>query len=199
MSRRLPRPAAHHGNRRRLTWIAVLAGLAAAAVAAGAILSPAGGQPGATPPTTTPPTTGSATRSAAPAVPDVVAMKLADATAALKARGFGNIPYVYGCYRSPDINDVVRQDPGAGATVARTTPVRLYLQADNCDTVPDVTGMSLSDAAYTLKQAGFTNIPYVYQCYGSPHTGAVLRQSPKAGTSYGDTQPVSLKLQANNC
>jgi beta-lactam-binding protein with PASTA domain len=52
---------------------------------------------------------------------------------------------------------------------------------------------------YTLKQAGFTNIPYVYQCYGSPHIGAVLRQSPKAGTSYGDTQPVSLKLQANNC
>jgi len=94
---------------------------------------------------------------------------------------------------------VVRQDPGAGATVARTIPVRLYLQADNCDTVPDVTGMSLSDAAYTLKQAGFTNIPYVYQCYGSPHIGAVLRQSPKAGTSYGDTQPVSLKLQANNC
>ena len=132
-------------------------------------------------------------------MPDVVALKLADATAALKARGFGNIPYVYGCYRSPAINNVVRQDPGAGATVARTTPVRLYLQADNCDTVPDVTGMSLSDAAYTLKQAGFTNIPYVYQCYGSPRIGAVVRQSPKAGTSYGDTQPISLKLQAKNC
>ena len=27
-------------------------------------------------------------------------------------------------------------------------------------------GMSRSDSAYTLKQAGFTNIPYVYQCYG---------------------------------
>ena len=194
----------HHGNRRRLTWIAVLAGLAATAAAAAVILSSAGGQADATPPTT-PPTTGPptttppTTRPAAPAVPDVVAMKLADATAALKARGFGNIPYVYGCYRSPDVNDVVRQDPGAGATVARTTPVRLYLQADNCDTVPEVTGMSLSDAAYTLKQAGFTNIPYVYQCYGSPHAGAVVRQSPKAGTSYGDTQPVSLKLQANNC
>jgi hypothetical protein len=185
----------HNGNRRRLTWIAVLAGLAVASVAAAAILSSAGGQADATPPTK-PPTT---TRPAAPAVPDVVAMKLADATAALKARGFGNIPYVYGCYRSPDINNVVRQDPAAGATVARTTPVRLYLQADNCDTVPEVTGMSLSDAAYTLKQAGFTNIPYVYQCYGSPHAGAVLRQSPKAGTSYGNTQPVSLKLQAKNC
>ena len=189
----------HHGNRRRLTWIAVLAGLAAASVAAGVILSSAGGQAGATPPTRPPTTTPPTTRPPAPAVPDVVALKLADATAALKARGFGNIPYVYGCYRSPAINNVVRQDPGAGATVARTTPVRLYLQADNCDTVPDVTGMSLSDAAYTFKQAGFTNIPYVYQCYGSPHIGAVVRQSPKAGTSYGDTQPISLKLQAKNC
>jgi serine/threonine-protein kinase len=106
---------------------------------------------------------------------------------------------VYDCYRSPDVNDVVRQLPAAGTTAARTAPVRLYLQADNCATVPNVVGMTLSDAGYTLKQDGFTNIPYLYQCYGSSHIGAVVGQSPAAGTSYGTTQPVSLKLQANNC
>ena len=30
-------------------------------------------------------------------------------------------------------------------------------------------------------------------------TGDVVSESPGAGTSYGTTQPVSLKLQANNC
>ena len=122
-----------------------------------------------------------------------------DAAAALQARGFHNLPYVYACYGSSLINDVVRQSPGAGATIALTAPVQLYLQAQNCATVPNVLGMDLSDAAYTLKQLGFTNIPYVYGCYGSSQINDVVSQSPVSGTSYGTTQPVSLKLQANNC
>jgi eukaryotic-like serine/threonine-protein kinase len=83
--------------------------------------------------------------------------------------------------------------------IALTAPVQLYLQANNCDTVPNVIGMNLSNAAYTLKQAGFTNIPYLYDCYGSSDINAVVSQSPAPGTSYGGTQPVSLKLQADNC
>jgi serine/threonine-protein kinase len=126
-------------------------------------------------------------------------MTLSAAAAALETRGFHNVPYRYGCYRSPDTLGVARQAPGAGVRLALTSPVRLYLQAKNCHTVPRVTGMDLSSAAYTLKQAGFHNIPYRYGCHGSTHIGAVTRQSPAAGTSYGSTQPVSLKLQANNC
>jgi len=132
-------------------------------------------------------------------VPDVLYTTLSAAASTLKGRGLDNIPYLYGCYGSPDINDVIRQDPGSGARIALTAPVQLYLQANNCHTVPNVIGMSLSDAAYTLKQSGFSNIPYLYDCYGSANTGTVVSQSPIAGTSYGITQPVSLKLQANNC
>lgn len=124
---------------------------------------------------------------------------LSAATSALEARGFHNIPYLYDCFGSRDINDVVRQSPGAGARISLTAPVQLFLQANNCDTVPNVIGMSLSDAAYTLKAAGFDNIPYLYGCYGSSTIGDVVSQSPAPGTSYGDSQPVSLKLQANNC
>jgi serine/threonine-protein kinase len=126
-------------------------------------------------------------------------MTLPAAASALKARGFHNVPYRYGCYRSPDTLDVARQAPDAGAQLAVTSPVHLYLQAKNCHPLPRVTGMNLSSAAYTLKQAGFHNIPYRYGCYGSARIGAVVRQSPAAGVSYGSTQPVSLKLQANNC
>ena len=132
-------------------------------------------------------------------VPDVVGTTLSAASSALKARGFGNIPYLYNCYGSADTGDVVQQAPGAGATISLTAPVQLYLQADNCATVPNVIGMSLSDAAYTLKQEGLTNIPYLYGCYGSSQTGDVVSESPGAGSSYGTTQPVSLRLQANNC
>jgi eukaryotic-like serine/threonine-protein kinase len=133
------------------------------------------------------------------AVPDVLYTTLSGAAATLKGRGFDNIPYVYGCYGSSYIDDVIRQDPAADARIALTAPVQLYLQANNCDTVPNVIGMNLSNAAYTLKQAGFDNIPYVYGCYGSSEIGDVVRQSPGAGVRYGSTQPVSLKLQANNC
>jgi hypothetical protein len=148
-------------------------------------------RPSAAPSRTAAPTTG--------IVPGVLYSTLSAAASALKARGFRNIPYVYECYGSRDINDVVRQSPGAGARISLTAPVQLFLQADNCDTVPDVIGMSLSDAAYTLKAAGFSNIPYLYACYGSSKIGDVVSQSPAPGISYGDSQPVSLKLQANNC
>ena len=131
-------------------------------------------------------------------VPGVLYTTLSGAASALEARGFHNIPYLYGCYGSADIGDVVRQSPGAGARISLTAPVQLFLQAKNCDTVPNVIGMSLSDAAYTLKAAGFDNIPYLYGCYGSSDIGEVVSQSPAAGTSYGNTQPVSLKLQATN-
>jgi serine/threonine-protein kinase len=59
--------------------------------------------------------------------------------------------------------------------------------------------MNLSNAAAALKQAGFTDIPYVYKCYGSTDINAVVRQSPAAGTSHSHLQPVYLELQATNC
>jgi serine/threonine protein kinase len=155
--------------------------------------SPAAASPAPSPKPTVAP------RPTAATVPDVLGTTLSGAAAALKGRGFYNIPYLYGCYGSSGIGDVVRQDPGGGARLALTAPVQLYLQANNCDRVPNVIGMSLSDAAYTLKRAGFDNIPYLYDCYGSPAVGDVVSQSPAAGTSYGSTQPVSLKLQAKNC
>jgi serine/threonine protein kinase len=205
-------------SRRRLAGAAVMAGLIAASVAVAAALSvipeP---RPSPAPPSRPsiisasarmrPPTQGSAKATSSPSgdaastasVPDVMNMTLSAATSALRVRNYHNVPYLYDCYGSPDIGDVVRQVPGAGAHLALTAPVQLQLQANNCHTVPSVVGMDLSDAAYTLKQDGFSNIPYLYDCYGSPDTGAVVRQSPAAGTSYGSTQPVSLKLQADNC
>jgi beta-lactam-binding protein with PASTA domain len=132
-------------------------------------------------------------------VPYVTGATLSSASSELQHHGFHNIPYLYNCYGSPDFDDVVQQDPGARALIAVTDPVHLYLQAQNCSTVPSVIGMNLSNAADALHGAGFSNIPWVDGCYGSSEISAVVAQSPAAGTSYGKNQAVSLKLQAKNC
>ena len=139
------------------------------------------------------------TKPPAATVPYVVGMTLPTAASALKEDGFDNIPYLYGCYGSPDIQDVVRQVPGSGALIARSAPVHLYLQAKDCGTVPNVVGMNLSGATDALHGAGFSQISSVSGCYGSSEIGAVVTQSPTARTSYGKHQAVSLKLQADRC
>jgi beta-lactam-binding protein with PASTA domain len=132
-------------------------------------------------------------------VPYVMGQTLSAAASELHADDFYNVPYLYGCYRSPDILDVVQQVPGSGALIAVADPVHLYLQAKNCSTVPSVIGMTLSNAADALHGAGFSNIPWLDGCYGSSEIGVVVTQSPGAGTSYGKDQAVSLKLQGKNC
>ncbi len=156
-------------------------------------------RPGTPAPTTPAPVGTRPATNSQPVVPDVMGLVLADASSRLKAAGFKNIPYIYDCYRSPDIGAVVRQVPRPGTRLPATSPVRLSLQAKDCATVANVTGMTLEVARATLRKIGFTNIPYHYGCLGSPAVGRVVRQSPAAGTSYGRSKPVSLELQANNC
>jgi serine/threonine-protein kinase len=133
------------------------------------------------------------------AVPDVRDMMLDDASAALRKAGFTNIPYQYGCYRSPDIGNVVHQDPSPGIRISTTSPVDLNLQAADCATVPIVVGMMLRDAVQTLAKVGFTNISYSYECLRSIKIGTVVIQSPTEESSYSLKQFVNLRLQLPNC
>jgi eukaryotic-like serine/threonine-protein kinase len=147
--------------------------------------------PKVTTPTVAPPSTGT--------VPNVLGEQLSAASSALEARGFHNIPWVYECLNSTLIDDVIQQNPGAGASIALTSPVQLILQANGCATVPDVIGFQLTNAETALQDQGFTHYSWYYGCYGSSLIGAVVSQSPSGGTSYGVSQLVSIKLQANNC
>ncbi len=132
-------------------------------------------------------------------VPDVRNMVLADASAALRKAGFTNIPHQYDCYRSPNIDNVVSQEPSAGSRIATTSPVSLKLQAADCATVPIVVGMMLRDAVDTLQTIGFTNISYTYECLKSIRVGTVVLQSPPEDTSYSLKQFVNLRLQTASC
>jgi eukaryotic-like serine/threonine-protein kinase len=202
-------------RRRRRAWVAaglavlvVLSASAAIALRAadrprsgGSVQGPrsAASAPGGLSSSRTVPAAGARPAAATGSVPTVHGMTLSSASAALSARGFDNITYVSNCYGSSDVGHVVRQSPAGRARLALSTPVLLYLQASNCATVPNVSGMDLTQATAALKAAGFTSVPYQYDCYGFSTVGAVVSQSPAGRTRAATNQPVLLELQAGDC
>jgi serine/threonine-protein kinase len=133
-----------------------------------------------------------------PIVPTVTGQSLDQAAANLRAAGFNDVPYVYDCYGSNNVNAVVSQSPAGGGRAPAATPIRLQLQANDCAFVPGVIGLDLNSAASRLQAAGFNDIPYVYECLGSPAIGAVVTQSPSGGQVPTAT-PIVLQLQAADC
>jgi serine/threonine protein kinase len=145
----------------------------------------------------TSPSGGSPAGPATSAVPNVVGSTLSAATSALKARGFSNISSVSGCYGGT-AGDVVKQNPAAGVQAALIAAIQLSAQASNCDTVPNVVGMTQVDATSALQAAGFTDIYAEDGCY-SGTVGDVVSQTPAAGTSYAGNQQVTIHVQADSC
>jgi len=144
------------------------------------------------------------TRPARPAtgvVPGVTGDTLSAAESALRAAGLDNYSGLYGCYGSPGLDDVVTQAPVAGTRIALTASVRLDLQAEDCVTMPDVAGLRLTKAESTLYALGFepADITSRFECDGPHPANQVETQSPAAGTSYPNDQPVSLGVAADDC
>ena len=133
-------------------------------------------------------------------VPDMIGMSLAQAKAALNAADAGPYSWLYGCYGSPNIGLVVRQTPGGGAEIPRTTLIQIFLQNNNCTiTVPDMIGMSLAQAKAALNAADAGPYSWLYGCYGSPNIGLVVRQTPGGGAEIPRTTLIQIFLQNNNC
>jgi len=146
----------------------------------------------------TPPHSSSSAAATGP-VPSLAGDTLVQARSALFTAGFIKYSWLYSCLGSPNIGEVVRQDPAAGTSYPRGDRVRIDLQANNCPTpVPNVIGMDQTSAVSTLEQAGFA-VHWEYECLGSSDIGAVITQSPTAGTSYPRGNTVTIDLQANNC
>jgi eukaryotic-like serine/threonine-protein kinase len=132
-------------------------------------------------------------------VPSLLGMTLAQAHCALNGASFAGYSSVYGCYGSRNLNQVVKQNPPAGAHATLDTRVQLNLQGGNCPTaVPNVVGLDKTAAISALQQAGF-RVDWAYQCLNSLANGDVVTQSPRAGTIYPTSDTVSIQLQASNC
>ncbi len=125
-------------------------------------------------------------------VPNVTGRSLADAQAALAAvelessinREASDAP----------VNQVVRQDPGAGATVHEGDTIRLTV-SDGPDpvTIPSVSGQSADDARRALQRLGF-NVATTQAPSESVDEGDVISQEPTAGSSLPKGQTVTLTV-----
>ena len=95
---------------------------------------------------------------------------------------------------SVDVGLVARQQPKAGATVARGDTVMYWVSIGApLVEVPDVVGLSSGDAAGALEDAGFTvNVDLVAGLGEYP--GDVIGQDPEAGSTLESGSEVTIKV-----
>ncbi len=179
----------HHGSSRRWgTWVLLILVLIAAGVGIGMLIKNAtAGHPAPTP---------SATVTAAP-VPNVVGMSESDARSAIEGAG---LKFVKGDDVASDTVDegkAVSSDPGAGASVLLGGEVTVHFSSGSAMVeVPDVTGMSQSEARSTIESAGLVWGDVLTEDSASTAAGRILRTDPGAGTSVGRGETVSVVISS---
>lgn len=122
-------------------------------------------------------------------VPEVRNLTLSEAKEMLSANGL-NIRVV------GDAEKVNQQIPKPGAAVKDGSTVIVYMEGTDVEQVivPDVSGMSLSDAWYTINSAGLNS-----EYSGSAGEGSVVtRQTPAAGSSVDPMSTIKLELTYMN-
>lgn len=126
-------------------------------------------------------------------MPDVTEMSEQAAVAALVEEGIPrrNIMTLPDPCDSDEPKDtVVEQTPQAGEQVGRDDQVQLCL-SDGPEDVPDVVGMTRSEAARELKRAGFRPV-FAKDPDSTEPMGTVTRQVPQAGTELPTNSQVTV-------
>ena len=89
---------------------------------------------------------------------------------------------------------VVSQNPTAGSKVKEQRLVTIYVSKGGEQIeMPDLTGMSKSDAEAQLKKMGL-KLGSVYEKYSNEEAGTVIQQDPKAGTKISRGQTVDITV-----
>ena len=166
-------------RRRWWVWLLAPALLILLGIAIGMIFSNRlpGGNGGAT-------STPTATATAA-VVPDVSGMSQSDAKSAIESAG---LVFVKGDDVSSDTIDAgqaVSSDPGAGTSALLGTSITVSFSSGSATVyVPDVTGMSQSEARKTIEGANLSwgDVTVENPSDGSVDEGDVIRSSPAKGT-----------------
>lgn len=89
---------------------------------------------------------------------------------------------------------VVSQNPTAGSKVKEQRLVTIYVSKGGEEIeMPDLTGLSKSDAEAQLKKMGL-KLGSVYEKYSNEESGTVIKQDPKAGTKISRGQTVDITV-----
>ncbi|WP_029253881.1 Stk1 family PASTA domain-containing Ser/Thr kinase [Paraoerskovia marina] len=117
-------------------------------------------------------------------VPDLTGMSEDEATSTLSDAGLNSsVRSEQSAQQEP--GDVFRQDPSAGTSVTADTTVTIWIAEEpevETTTVPDVTGLSQSDAEVKLRQEGNLNSTVTTEASDSVAAGQVIRTDPGSGS-----------------
>ena len=128
-------------------------------------------------------------------VPDVVGQDIETATTTLEDAGFevGDIEFddTYDTAKFED-GQVTEQDPLAKANAKEGSEVDLVLAGSELAEVPDLNGMSESEAIVAIKDAGFELGEVRREVSDDVDSGFVMDQTPSAGTEAPEGSPVAI-------
>ncbi|WP_114451408.1 Stk1 family PASTA domain-containing Ser/Thr kinase [Halopolyspora algeriensis] len=127
-------------------------------------------------------------------VPDVGGQSLADATSTLESAGF--------TVTSKEVDSpkpagtVISQNPSAGSSVRPGSEITLSVSNGSQITVPDLTGLSESEAEDALEQAGWNGDLSTRKQATNDESmdDKVVGSSPAAGSAIGKDQPITLYI-----
>ncbi|MHC4335786.1 MAG: PASTA domain-containing protein, partial [Planctomycetota bacterium] len=128
-------------------------------------------------------------------VPDVVGTTEPNANLTITTSNLivGEITYEYSATASPGV--VISQSPASGVTVLGSSTIDLVVSLGEPVLVPDVVGISETDANLTLNTAGLTSV-VTYEFNNTVLAGIVISQNPVALTTVhrGSSVEISVSL-----
>jgi beta-lactam-binding protein with PASTA domain len=125
-------------------------------------------------------------------VPDVTGQDEESAVASLREKGLSAV------VREKNASDpegtVVSQSPVGGQQVDQGSSITLFVSNGKVKEVPDVTGLSQSDAETQISDAGFRPSTRTRQTDQPDEDGTVLSQSPRGGVERAAGSTVTLTV-----
>jgi serine/threonine-protein kinase len=115
-------------------------------------------------------------------VPDVVGSDQEDAASRLSKEGLTVV--VREKASGEPVDTVVDQSPAAGQLVDEGSTVTIFVSNGKLDEVPDVVGLSESEAEADISDAGFTPSVKIKQVTEPDQDGNVLSQTPPSGKEH---------------
>jgi beta-lactam-binding protein with PASTA domain len=125
-------------------------------------------------------------------IPSVVGETQEDAVARLREEGLS--PIVRERASSEPVDTVVDQTPAAGQEVEEGSSVTIFVSNGQVREVPDVTGLTQSEAEAELKDAGFGVNVRSRETDQPDEDGTVLSQSPRGGVERREGATVTIAI-----
>ncbi len=128
-------------------------------------------------------------------MPDLIGRKIESAKEKLENAGLPEPQVVYDFSDEQPADRVFAQDPEADSMVTKTTDITIYVSKglNPEGEIPEVTGLTESDAIDKLNLAGFLNIKVVAE-ESNEKIGVVFEQDPEPGSLHAKEIEVKIKI-----